>query len=144
MRTAFASPVPCIKRLSGLCEATNRSGRAGRVRDGMQLAGRQRQAATVRMAESTPSDSVDDAADIDGMRSRLEGLFGVADSNTLRDSDAPFDGTALRTAIFDRWGVQYDVQPQKRHGRVYIQVRFCFVLFCFFLMLAVLFFLMIF
>lgn len=69
-------------------------------------------------------ESMDDEMGIEGMRSRLEGLFGQAESSVKRKSDDAFDGTALRRAIVDRWGVQYDIQPQKRHGRVYVQVCF--------------------
>lgn len=58
------------------------------------------------------------------MRSRLEGLFGADDDNVKTESSDEFDGAALRKAVRERWGVQYDVQPQKRHGRVYVQVRF--------------------
>lgn len=57
------------------------------------------------------------------MRSRLEGLFGVAEDTVKTESTDEFDGAALRNAVRERWGVQYDVQPQKRHGRVYVQVR---------------------
>lgn len=64
----------------------------------------------------------DDELGVEGMRSRLEGLFGQDDSPVKRKFDDAFDGTALRRAIVDRWGVQYDIQPQKRHGRVYVQV----------------------
>lgn len=57
------------------------------------------------------------------MRSRLEGLFGAQQAEVEDTAAAEFDGCALRNAIMERWGVQYDVQPQKRHGRVYVQVR---------------------
>lgn len=60
---------------------------------------------------------------VERMRSRLEGLFGVEDDTVKTSGKDGFDGVALRNAIRERWGVQYDVQPQKRHGRVYVQVR---------------------
>lgn len=56
------------------------------------------------------------------MRSRLEGLFGGVEEDDTGIADSEFNGSALRRVIKDRWGVQYDIQPQKRHGRVYIQV----------------------
>lgn len=56
------------------------------------------------------------------MRSRLEGLFGTEETEVEARAAEDFDGRALRNAILERWGVQYDVQPQKRHGRVYVQV----------------------
>eukprot|EP00177_Eucheuma_denticulatum_P002152 GFKZ01003843.1.p1 GENE.GFKZ01003843.1~~GFKZ01003843.1.p1 ORF type:complete len:205 (-),score=29.87 GFKZ01003843.1:697-1311(-) len=56
------------------------------------------------------------------MRLRLEGLFGTATEEVETSMDAEFDGQALRNTILERWGVQYDVQPQKRHGRVYVQI----------------------
>lgn len=65
---------------------------------------------------------LDEQRRLDGMRARLEGLFGTVDEEVGYGQSGDFDGAALRQAIFDRWGVQYDVQPQKRHGRVYIQV----------------------
>lgn len=68
-------------------------------------------------------DASEEDGGIESMRSQLEGLFGVDHSDSTMDSDTSFDGTALRMAIVDRWGVQYDIQPQKRHGRVYVQVR---------------------
>lgn len=57
------------------------------------------------------------------MRQRLEGLFGVEEESLYKNGQDSFDGVALRAAIRERWGVEYDVQPQKRHGRVYVQVR---------------------
>lgn len=60
------------------------------------------------------------------MRSRLEGLFGAQETETEAAAAEEFDGRALRNAILERWGVQYDVQPQKRHGRVYVQVGLYF------------------
>lgn len=59
---------------------------------------------------------------IEGVRARLEGLFGVENNDSFYVTSDKFDGSALRQAILDRWGVQYDVQPQKRHGRVYLQI----------------------
>lgn len=56
------------------------------------------------------------------MRLRLEGLFGAAPEEVETSTDTEFDGRALRNTILERWGVQYDVQPQKRHGRVYVQI----------------------
>lgn len=68
--------------------------------------------------------SREDIARIEGMRSRLEGLFGQESLNSKQTTDEDFDGMALRRAIVERWGVQYDIQPQRRHGRVYVQVSF--------------------
>lgn len=56
------------------------------------------------------------------MRLRLEGLFGSSEEDVNDGLAEDFDGAALRRIIKDRYGVQYDVQPQKRHGRVYVQV----------------------
>ncbi|CAN8068571.1 unnamed protein product [Agarophyton chilense] len=59
---------------------------------------------------------------VDQMRSRLEGLFGVDEEQPQSDVFETFDGEALRAVIRQRWGVEYDVQPQKRGGRVYVQI----------------------
>lgn len=56
------------------------------------------------------------------MRARLAGLFGTESMAKTRDRTVTFDGAALRESIESKWGVQYDVQPQKRHGRVYLQI----------------------
>lgn len=63
----------------------------------------------------------DDAA-MQRMRDRLEGLFG-GQRKEEDNASQQFDGAMLRQVVKDRWGVQYDLQPQKRHGRVYVQVR---------------------
>lgn len=85
--------------------------------------------------------SPEDQARLDRMRSRLEGLFGLEDEKKTGRDDGVFDGEALRNVIQERWGVQYDVQPQKRGDRVYVQVccvrnthRHCFMLSCFVLL----------
>lgn len=80
-------------------------------------------------ADATPPTPEDMAREeqvkkVEKIRSRLEGLFGATEDNVRTDSSDEFDGAALRSAVRERWGVQYDVQPQKRHGRVYVQVRF--------------------
>lgn len=59
---------------------------------------------------------------LQGMRRRLEGLFGSENDGSAGDGLENFDGEALRQALIDRWGVQFDVQPQRRHNRVYVQV----------------------
>eukprot|EP00178_Gracilaria_changii_P017820 TRINITY_DN507_c0_g1_i3.p1 TRINITY_DN507_c0_g1~~TRINITY_DN507_c0_g1_i3.p1 ORF type:complete len:152 (+),score=21.42 TRINITY_DN507_c0_g1_i3:191-646(+) len=60
---------------------------------------------------------------VDQMRTRLEGLFGT-DEQQVESIDAQnFDGAALRAVVRQRWGVEYDIQPQKRGERVYVQVR---------------------
>lgn len=64
----------------------------------------------------------EEARRLEGMRARLEGLFGVDNGVAYSVDSDRFDGAALRQAISDRWGFQYDVQPQKRHGRVYVQI----------------------
>lgn len=75
-------------------------------------------------SESQNSDdmSSEERRQMEGVRARLEGLFGVDNNDLFYKRSDQFDGSALRKAILDRWGVQYDVQPQKRHGRVYIQI----------------------
>lgn len=75
----------------------------------------------------TPEDTAREEQEkaVERMRARLDGLFGVQDDDAAVAQTDEFDGKALRKTIRDRWGVQYDVQPQKRHGRVYVQVRFC-------------------
>lgn len=72
----------------------------------------------------TPDDvsRQEQAKSVERMRSRLEGLFGSEEEKNETQVSEQFNGIALRTAIRERWGVQYDVQPQKRHGRVYVQV----------------------
>lgn len=55
------------------------------------------------------------------MRSRLSGLFGRTEEVTRSDNSV-FDGRALRDTIKRRWGVQFDIQPAKIHGRVYVQI----------------------
>lgn len=62
------------------------------------------------------------AAETERMRARLEGLFGSSSAGATAEDVREFDGESLRELIKQRWGVQFDVQPQKRHGRVYIQV----------------------
>lgn len=76
-------------------------------------------------ADQVPDDSSfeEEIARIEGMRSRLQGLFGQDDSEVEKISKENFDGTSLRKAIVNRWGVQYDIQPAKFHNRVYVQVR---------------------
>ncbi|KAI0562692.1 hypothetical protein FGB62_55g038 [Gracilaria domingensis] len=59
---------------------------------------------------------------IDQMRSRLEGLFGADEQQLGWDGNQTFDGEALRAVVRQRWGVEYDVQPQKRGERVYVQI----------------------
>lgn len=63
-----------------------------------------------------------DQSNVQRMRYRLEGLFGSEDEDETSVVTEEFNGAALREAIRERWGVEYDVQPQKRHGRVYVQV----------------------
>lgn len=105
MGTPFAGNKPAIK-----------SGRAS-VRMGIQGGSKSR-------SESGNQDdmSADERRRIEGVRARLEGLFGVENNDSFYVRSDKFDGSALRQAILDRWGVQYDVQPQKRHGRVYLQI----------------------
>lgn len=81
---------------------------------------------TAMAAPKFPEDSSssEEIKGVEQMRSRLEGLFGVDDTESDIDNNGIFDGKILRSVIQDRWGVQYDVQPQKRHGRVYVQVRY--------------------
>lgn len=91
---------------------------------------RARGRARVRCATETP-DSPDPAEelakmenerDIARMRARLAGLFGIMSASLTRDRDAVFDGAQLREAIQNKWGVQFDIQPTKRDGRVYLQI----------------------
>lgn len=56
------------------------------------------------------------------MRARLEGLFGQVENDRESLGEDEFDGMVLRSAIVKRWGVQYDIQPTKFHGRVYVQI----------------------
>lgn len=82
---------------------------------------------TATATPKVPEDSSsEETHNVEQMRLRLEGLFGVDDIENDTGNDGTFDGEALRNTIQDRWGVQYDVQPQKRHGRVYVQVRYHF------------------
>lgn len=62
---------------------------------------------------------------VEEMRARLEGLFGASDDQSAVADLQNFDGDSLRTVVRQRWGVEYDVQPQKRGERVYVQVRLC-------------------
>eukprot|EP00178_Gracilaria_changii_P017819 TRINITY_DN507_c0_g1_i2.p2 TRINITY_DN507_c0_g1~~TRINITY_DN507_c0_g1_i2.p2 ORF type:complete len:194 (+),score=32.17 TRINITY_DN507_c0_g1_i2:191-772(+) len=63
---------------------------------------------------------------VDQMRTRLEGLFGT-DEQQVESIDAQnFDGAALRAVVRQRWGVEYDIQPQKRGERVYVQIMWRF------------------
>lgn len=64
----------------------------------------------------------EELAKLESMRNRLEGLFGQDDESKTVVTKENFDGKALRQAIVNRWGVQYDVQPTKFHNRVYVQI----------------------
>lgn len=55
------------------------------------------------------------------MRARLAGLFG-SEMEITREAGDVFDGKALRELIKRKWGVQFDLQPMKIHGRVYLQI----------------------
>lgn len=84
-----------------------------------------RRGARLTMCEKGGSEeNSNEQAGIERMRLQLEGLFGRNEGGGRGKSGAEFDGAALRNAIRERWGVEYDVQPQKRHGRVYVQVCF--------------------
>lgn len=115
--TAFVRGGTDVRR-SGVARSTARRSARGRV------AIQPRADATSPMPEDTARE--EQAKKVEKMRSRLEGLFGAAEDNVRTDVSDEFDGAALRSAVRERWGVQYDVQPQKRHGRVYVQVRFSF------------------
>lgn len=79
-------------------------------------------APTAKATPPGPDDPSEEQSKVQRMRSRLEGLFGSAREDIKVNTEI-FDGVALRDAIRERWGVEYDVQPQRRHGRVYVQVR---------------------
>ncbi|PXF46256.1 hypothetical protein BWQ96_03912 [Gracilariopsis chorda] len=79
-----------------------------------------------RAAADQPFDAEDfkqlERSTVEQMRARLEGLFGASDDQSAITDLDNFDGDTLRSVVRQRWGVEYDVQPQKRGERVYVQI----------------------
>lgn len=75
--------------------------------------------------DDTPEElrRLDTEQEIARMRARLTGLFGTtATGLSSRLEGDELDGEALREIVRNKWGVEFDLQPVKRHDKVYLQI----------------------